>query len=78
MRCRVVCHRERKEMIEARNEADTLAYSVEKSLTEYKVGGAGDSLSHTVCTIVYCTVPHRTVPWECSCHLQSQPFRHNP
>lgn len=30
--------RERKEMIEARNEADTLAYSVEKSLIEYKVG----------------------------------------
>jgi len=28
--------RERKEMIEARNEADTLAYSVEKSLAEYK------------------------------------------
>jgi hypothetical protein len=25
-------------MIEARNEADTLAYSVEKSLIEYKVG----------------------------------------
>jgi molecular chaperone DnaK (HSP70) len=29
--------KERKELIEARNEADTLAYSVEKSLQEYKV-----------------------------------------
>jgi molecular chaperone DnaK (HSP70) len=37
--------KERKELIEARNEADTLAYSVDKSLQEYKVGfgvyGAG-------------------------------------
>jgi hypothetical protein len=30
--------KERKELIEARNEADTLAYSVDKSLQEYKVG----------------------------------------
>jgi molecular chaperone DnaK (HSP70) len=29
--------KERKELIEARNEADTLAYSVDKSLQEYKV-----------------------------------------
>ncbi len=29
--------RSRKELVEARNEADTLAYSVEKSLAEYKV-----------------------------------------
>lgn len=29
--------KERKELIEARNEADTLAYSVDKSLNEYKV-----------------------------------------
>jgi len=34
---RAALYRERKEIIEARNEADTLAYSVEKSLTEYKV-----------------------------------------
>jgi hypothetical protein len=31
--------RERKELIEARNEADTLCYSMEKSLQEHKVGG---------------------------------------
>jgi hypothetical protein len=31
--------KERKELIEARNEADTLAYSVEKSLNEHKVSG---------------------------------------
>jgi len=31
----------RQELIEARNEADTLAYSVEKSLNEHKVGGRG-------------------------------------
>lgn len=33
--------KERKELIEARNEADTLGYTVEKSLQEHKVSGAG-------------------------------------
>lgn len=30
--------KQRKDLVEARNEADTLAYSVDKSLQEYKVG----------------------------------------
>jgi hypothetical protein len=34
-------------MIEARNEADTLAYSMEKSLTEYKVTLAGGPAGRT-------------------------------
>jgi hypothetical protein len=42
--------RERKEMIEARNEADTLAYSVEKSLIEYKVGMASVTKASICCT----------------------------
>ena len=34
--------RQRKELIEARNEADTLSYSMEKSLQEHKVGVRGE------------------------------------
>jgi molecular chaperone DnaK len=38
--------RKRKDMIEARNEADSLAYSTEKSLQEHKVGARGGGGGH--------------------------------
>lgn len=49
-------------MIEARNEADTLAYSMEKSLTEYKVTLAGGPLTGPV---LQCIVLH-TISFQCT------------
>ena len=39
--------KKRKEAIEAKNEAETLLYSAEKSLAEYKVGGTHCTWRHT-------------------------------